>query len=92
MHDEIHIRMSYGDLDYLRQGIVCAIQRRHLADITGVLWAMRETRRRGGWKPFTLGDMIVLWRKERWFRTEPRLRGPYPAPWRHRAQPTRQDG
>lgn len=65
MPKPIVIRISYGDLDYIGQGIVCAIRHRRWGCLRSVLWVIREHHRRGTWTPYTFGQHLALIRKRR---------------------------
>ncbi len=79
MPDPIIIRFSYGDAHYLWQCIQHAARNRSWEVVRKGLWVMRETRRQGAWKPYTIGDAITLRRLRRWAATPGGTR-PY---WRH---------
>jgi uncharacterized protein YbdZ (MbtH family) len=79
---EIVVRFSLGDLLYLAQAVAYTVRWRDPGVLRGALWVMRENRRRGTWRPTTLGDYVVLHRLRRHLSSWPRT-CPRPAPWRH---------
>lgn len=84
---EILVRVSLGDarmfIAYVRDALA------HRQPSRMWEWwqfVCKQRRRPGAWKPFTVGDHVMLRRKRAHMRHWPR-RTPWPAPWRHYAQP-----
>lgn len=82
---EILIRVSLGDVRTLLGTIAEGVTQRRRPSLRTWWWLFRETRRRGTWKPFTVGDYVLLRRKRAHMAHWPR-RTPWPEPWRHYAQ------
>ncbi len=78
----IHIRWCLGDTRFLLGCMWEMVRYRDTAIMRHWVWNRREKLRRGLWRPYTLGDYVILHRK---VRSLGRPDLPRPTPWRHRA-------
>ncbi len=81
---EIRIRWSLGDTVNLAEYLRHAVTSGEWSVLKTWWWLARETRRRGLWRPTTVGDYVRL-RRMRAYLRQPR-QGRRPVPWRHYAQ------
>ncbi len=83
---EILIRVSFGDVLLFVAFAREAVAWRRWSRLRDWWKFVRATRRRGTWKPFTVGDFVRRCRMRAHYAHWPR-RTPKPAPWRHYAIP-----
>lgn len=83
MPRELCVPVSLGDLAYLGQSVAYAVRHRTCRPVRHALWQHREHLRRGSWRPWTLGDAVMVRRMRRYLATWPRDPARRPASWRH---------
>jgi hypothetical protein len=74
------VRFSLGDAHFLWETATVAARCRSWEVVRKSLWVMREERRCGLWKPWTIGDFVMLRRDRKRMASWPR--GPRSI-WRH---------
>lgn len=79
---QVVVPFSWGDLHLFLQVVVFAARHPRARAFHTWWWGYRETRRRGEWRLFTLGDQLHLIRMRRYLRHYPR-RTARPGEWRH---------